>query len=61
MGLHETNKNRFCTDEGELEIATRTFVRGDFNEILGGSEASLNMQALENVFFDTIYPCPPRS
>lgn len=60
MRLHEPFETPFHTAEEKLEVVTRSLVRRGFGELLGVSEANLNIQSLERVLFDTIYPCPDR-
>ena len=40
------------------EIVTRCLVRKDFTETFGAREVMPDMQGLERVLFDIIYPCP---
>lgn len=58
MNLDEAYQIPYCTNEEKLEVVTRCLVREEFGEIFGASKAVPNMQALERVLFDTIYPCP---
>ena len=58
MDLDQAYRIPFYTDEENLEVVTRCLVREGFGDIFGATKAVPNMQALENVLFDTIYPCP---
>ena len=58
MKLYELYIIPFSADEEKLEVATRRLLRENFGNVFRADEAVPNMQALERVLFDIIYPCP---
>ena len=44
--------------EDRLELITRSLVRKDLRTAIGDPQTVPDMQVLERVLFDIIYPCP---
>jgi hypothetical protein len=52
----EEYKNPFWTLEENVEMVTRSMVRDGFLDLVGTKLSSKNLEALEAVLFDIIYP-----
>ena len=59
--FRDQHKVPFYDNEQNIEIITRSMVRKDFVDLLGGSLANSDLRALEKVLFDVIYPCLGRA
>jgi len=56
--LREEYKIPFYTQEENIEIYTRSMTRQSLKDLYSEILASSDMQALERVIFDIVYPCP---
>jgi hypothetical protein len=54
--FYKDHANPLWTVEENVEMAVRILLRRDFSKILGGRIASPDLEALEKVLFDTVYP-----
>jgi hypothetical protein len=59
MRFFEEYTNPFWTLEENVEMVTRSMVRDGFSDLLGTKVSSDNLEALEGVLFDIIYPVKP--
>jgi hypothetical protein len=54
--FYEEYENPFWTVEENIEMAVRVAVRGDITDLLSKSLSLPDLQALETVLFDMVYP-----